>query len=1020
MKNERPFTGAVSSYLEQHQVLLSEGMTSNKGESSVSGGNRVFTNNGSSGMGYHSGESGFAKRTPSPPTSYSGRGRPQGTSRYEGSDDWKQSPSYGGRRDGSHFRRSYGGYINGASYTRQGNDYGRSHSIHGVIPMEEGDLYHTELVKSEKEDVFRSSSVPTSHSESSLSLVYNKSSRSSTPMSGSNKSALNGNRVFPEIPLLLENALTEKQTSRVRTCLQNSTGSSQIGTKVKVLELLEYWMSDKATGEAIEALITEVFRKARFSGDDTDVGTKNNDGHYGGIGNMKGSELNMGARQPGEEERVLNSKGRSPSPSSSSSYSSSLSGTFTQNPSESRGANRELTTKQEQEQPQQQDQEQQQPRPRPEKQQELRQGSEEIRGFDVISKREDVITMSPRSNSPFIGGCLTAEEIVIAPSRPRPPKAPKSVPSKVLKSESSFSQNSTTNTATYEDIPRFYYPEGRPQLAEEKLVGPISKMHENPHLKLEEGMLIPTAVCTTHEDRAAVMTADTFRGRKAKSVPIAQLKAINDKDVYSFIQKEFSRLPSLPRHHQGTRPPKSVGKGVLGMSSSLQTRHGVNYRLQLTLAIQRICTRCFGLPKYFAFLIMKILQANTDYGNTSSKLILGNMPVSLSSSSLVSGSSSMSQIPSVTVEQLWGLFESHLRGRCILRRIFEMFLLSSRVLTNNPTTPLGKSGRLSETSVVEEELSPHQQLQQQQQQKQQQQKDRSYLLPEDFRAYIEILLEFHPGLAFLKQTPDFQSRYLETVIYRIFYDLDRFDRGRIAYAEMERSCFLDALRLVDATDDINSVLLYFSYEHFYVLYCRFWELDEDRDMLLSFQDFIKYAPEGVMNPIIAERTFTGVGRRRTCASKNRMNYEDFVWFCLSEEDKSTPTSIRYWFRILDLDGDGILSAYELHKFYDTTREIVLAHIPDGAVSVEDVICQIFDMFDADVSRGLRLSDLLSNPQAAAVALNMMTSVVRFLQFEQKDPLVAHQERLHGGLEQTPWDRFARAEYDRMSQETLSE
>jgi hypothetical protein len=30
---------------------------------------------------------------------------------------------------------------------------------------------------------------------------------------------------------------------------------------------------------------------------------------------------------------------------------------------------------------------------------------------------------------------------------------------------------------------------------------------------------------------------------------------------------------------------------------------------------------------------------------------------------------------------------------------------------------------------------------------------------------------------------------------------------------------------VDLEDDINAVTAYFSYEHFYVLYCKFWELD---------------------------------------------------------------------------------------------------------------------------------------------------------------------------------------------------
>jgi serine/threonine-protein phosphatase 2A regulatory subunit B'' len=33
---------------------------------------------------------------------------------------------------------------------------------------------------------------------------------------------------------------------------------------------------------------------------------------------------------------------------------------------------------------------------------------------------------------------------------------------------------------------------------------------------------------------------------------------------------------------------------------------------------------------------------------------------------------------------------------------------------------------------------------------------------------------------------------------------------------------------------------YFSYEHFYVLYCRFWELDTDHDFMIDKEDFSRY------------------------------------------------------------------------------------------------------------------------------------------------------------------------------------
>lgn len=38
-----------------------------------------------------------------------------------------------------------------------------------------------------------------------------------------------------------------------------------------------------------------------------------------------------------------------------------------------------------------------------------------------------------------------------------------------------------------------------------------------------------------------------------------------------------------------------------------------------------------------------------------------------------------------------------------------------------------------------------------------------------------------------------------------------------------------------------------------------------------------------------------------------MSYEDFIVFYMSEEDKTSEQSLRYWFAICDVDGDGVLT-----------------------------------------------------------------------------------------------------------------
>ena len=55
---------------------------------------------------------------------------------------------------------------------------------------------------------------------------------------------------------------------------------------------------------------------------------------------------------------------------------------------------------------------------------------------------------------------------------------------------------------------------------------------------------------------------------------------------------------------------------------------------------------------------------------------------------------------------------------------------------------------------------------------------------------------------------------------------------------------------------------------------------------------------------------------RVHLQKDKMNYEDFVWFMLSEEDKTTDRSIRYWFKVIDLDDNNIITPHEMEYFYE--------------------------------------------------------------------------------------------------------
>ncbi|GMH11301.1 hypothetical protein Nepgr_013142 [Nepenthes gracilis] len=286
------------------------------------------------------------------------------------------------------------------------------------------------------------------------------------------------------------------------------------------------------------------------------------------------------------------------------------------------------------------------------------------------------------------------------------------------------------------------------------------------------------------------------------------------------------------------------------------------------------------------------------------------------------------------------------------------------------------------------------------------QPDRRYLLQDDFKPVLRELLATHPGLEFLHSTPEFQERYAETVIYRIFYYINRAGNGHLTLRELKRGNLIPAMQHADEEEDINKVLRYFSYEHFYVIYCKFWELDTDHDFLIDKENLIRYGNRALTYRIV-DRIFSQISRKFMSAIPGKMGYEDFVYFILAEEDKSSEPSLEYWFKCIDLDGNGVLTRNEMQFFYEEQlhRMECMAQEP---VLFEDVLCQIIDMIGPEDESYFTLRDIKASKLSGSV-FNILFNLNKFMAFETRDPFLIRQERENPTL--TEWDRFAhRDEY----------
>uniref|UniRef100_A0A8C6NWP6 Protein phosphatase 2 regulatory subunit B''beta n=1 Tax=Nothobranchius furzeri TaxID=105023 RepID=A0A8C6NWP6_NOTFU len=293
----------------------------------------------------------------------------------------------------------------------------------------------------------------------------------------------------------------------------------------------------------------------------------------------------------------------------------------------------------------------------------------------------------------------------------------------------------------------------------------------------------------------------------------------------------------------------------------------------------------------------------------------------------------------------------------------------------------------------------------------------NYLEQDDFIPFLQDVVNSHAGLAFLKEAPDFHSRYITTVIQRIFYNVSRSWTGKITCSELRKSNFLQNVALLEKEEDVNQLTEFFSYEHFYVIYCKFWELDTNHDLYIDQKDLARHSDQGARVHITCNRGFCCSVRERRAFKEGRLSYADFVWFLISEEDKKTDTSIEYWFRCMDLDGDGVLSMYELEYFYEEQCQKLEAMAIEP-LPFEDCLCQMLDLVKPEVEGKITLRDL-KRCKMAHIFYDTFFNIEKYLDHEQRDPFSVIREAETDGQEVSDWEKYAAEEYDVLVSEEVA-
>ncbi|OQV21150.1 Serine/threonine-protein phosphatase 2A regulatory subunit B'' subunit alpha [Hypsibius exemplaris] len=294
----------------------------------------------------------------------------------------------------------------------------------------------------------------------------------------------------------------------------------------------------------------------------------------------------------------------------------------------------------------------------------------------------------------------------------------------------------------------------------------------------------------------------------------------------------------------------------------------------------------------------------------------------------------------------------------------------------------------------------------------------NFLLPDDCTPLIQDVVDTHPGLNILKEAPEFHARYINTVIARMFFCINRSWTGRITIEELRRSNFLQVLATLEHEDDINVITDFFSYEHFYVIYCKFWELDRDHDLLIDKTDLARHNDHAISSKMI-DRIFSGAVTRGQHQKNGKMSYSEFVWFLIAEEDKRHPRSVEYWFRCMDLDGDGVLSLYELEYFYEEQLQRMKS-LGIEALPFEDIACQMLDMVHPKKKDRIILTDL-KRCRMTPLFYDSFFNIEKYLLHEHRDPFASAKVDSEDNEPISDWERYAAEEYEMLvSEDAASE
>lgn len=251
------------------------------------------------------------------------------------------------------------------------------------------------------------------------------------------------------------------------------------------------------------------------------------------------------------------------------------------------------------------------------------------------------------------------------------------------------------------------------------------------------------------------------------------------------------------------------------------------------------------------------------------------------------------------------------------------------------------------------------------------------LREKDLENYIYELI---PTFTQLQNIPQaFQSYYAITAVRKFFFFLDPKKTGKIFIKDMLTSPILAELYDLRQEKPLDELLEnWFSCQNAQRVYEAYLRLDIDQNGLLKKSELARY--QWGLTDLFIDRIF-----EEYQTFEGEMDYKTFLDFVLAMENKKSPQSLSYFFKILDIYGKGAIDSFVINMFFKQVLAKLGEKDPEAekGFQVEDIKDEIFDMAKPELPRAITLEDLINCGQGDVI-FSILTDTKAFFDYDQRE------------------------------------